>query len=437
MTEQYFISSPVHSMQGDIVVPGDKSISHRAIMLGAIAEGITTVEGFLDGEDCLATLHAFESMGVCIEKPAGHPLVIHGVGKYGLKKPAATLNCGNSGTSMRLLAGLLSAQPFDTELTGDNSLLTRPMARISRPLIEMGADILTHDGCPPILIRGGKNLQGIAYTIPVASAQVKSCLLLAGLYAQGETRLTESSPTRDHTERMLSQFSYPIQSNDSVIEINAANQCIGTNIVVPGDISSAAFFIVAATIIPGSAVCIRNVGVNQTRTGLLHILKRMGANISLSNRRFYGEEPVADLLIRHAPLHGLEIPLSIVPAAIDEFPALFIAAACATGQTILHGAQELRHKESDRISVMANGLTQLGIEAKALHDGMFIRGGTIGGGVVDSQYDHRIAMAFAIAGAVATAPVKILHSSQVVTSFPTFVALANQMNLSIKVMNDD
>lgn len=437
MKEQYFISSPVHSMQGDIAVPGDKSISHRAIMLGAIAKGVTTVEGFLDGEDCLATLHAFESMGVRIEKPVTGPMMIHGVGKYGLKKPAVPLNCGNSGTSMRLLAGILAAQSFDTELTGDDSLLSRPMARISRPLIDMGADVVTVDGRPPILIRGGKSLQGISYTLPVASAQVKSCLLLAGMYAKGKTRLIESTPTRDHTERMLSQFSYPIQQTEGMIVINAASECMGTNIVVPGDISSAAFFIVAATLIPGSNICIRNVGVNQTRTGLLHILKRMGANITLSNRRFFGEEPVADLLIRHAPLHGIEIPVSIVPAAIDEFPAIFIAAACATGQTILHGAEELRHKESDRIGVMADGLNQLGIEAKPLHDGMFIRGGIIKGGVVDSQYDHRIAMAFAIAGAVATSPIQIMHSNQVVTSFPTFVALANQMNLSIKVVNDE
>ncbi|HBI22059.1 MAG TPA: 3-phosphoshikimate 1-carboxyvinyltransferase [Legionella sp.] len=437
MTEQYFISSPVHSMQGDIVVPGDKSISHRAIMLGAIAEGITTVDGFLDGEDCLATLRSFESMGVCVEKSADSRLMIHGVGKYGLKKPAAAINCGNSGTSMRLLAGILAAQPFDSELTGDNSLLNRPMARISLPLMEMGADVLTHDGCPPISIRGGRALQGITYTMTLASAQVKSCLLLAGMYAEGDTRLMESSPTRDHTERMLTQFSYPIQYTDGMMVINAASQCIGTTIVVPGDISSAAFFIVAATLIPGSTLCIRNVGVNQTRTGILHILKRMGANITLSNRRFYGEEPVADLLIRHAPLHGIEIPVSIVPAAIDEFPALFIAAACASGQTILHGAQELRHKESDRIRVMADGLNQLGIEAKPLRDGLFIRGGTLSGGVVDSQHDHRVAMAFAIAGAVATGPIKIMHASQVVTSFPTFVALANQVNLSIKAMNDE
>ncbi len=437
MTQPSFISSPVQSMQGDITVPGDKSISHRAIMLGAIARGMTTMDGFLDGEDCLMTLHAFESMGVRIERPGAQSLIIHGVGKYGLKKPDAVLNCGNSGTTMRLLAGVLAAQPFDTELTGDNSLLKRPMARISLPLTDMGAEVITHDGLPPICIRGGKKLQGVTYTIPQASAQVKSCLLLAGLYAEGETRITESSPTRDHTERMLPLFSYPIQQINGTLVINAARECIGTHISVPGDLSSAAFFIVAATLIPGSVVSIRNVGVNSTRTGLLHILKRMGANITISNRRFYGEEPVADLLIRHAPLHGLEIPLSIVPAAIDEFPILFIAAACATGQTILHGAQELRYKESDRISVMAEGLNQLGIEAKPMRDGLFIRGGTIGGGIVDSQHDHRVAMAFAIAGAVATAPIQILNASQVATSFPTFVALANQMNLSIKVMDDE
>ena len=433
----YFISSPVTSMQGDIRVPGDKSISHRAIMLGAIARGTTTIEGFLDGDDCLATLRAFELMGVRINRPTEQSLIIHGLGKQGLQKPAIALDCGNSGTTMRLLAGILAAQPFDTALTGDHSLLKRPMARISMPLADMGAEIITHNGCPPLSIRGGKTLHGVTYTLPQASAQVKSCVLLAGMYAEGETRITEPSPTRDHTERMLSLFSYPIEQAEGTIVINASSECIGTHVQVPGDLSSAAFFIVAATLIPGSVVSIRNVGVNPTRTGLLHILKRMGADITLSNRRFYGEEPVADLLIRHAPLHGIDIPVSIVPAAIDEFPILFIAAACATGQTILRGAEELRYKECDRISVMADGLNQLGIEAKPLHDGLFIRGGVIGGCVVDSQHDHRVAMAFAIAGAVSTAPIKILHSSQVATSFPTFVALANQMNLSIKVMNNE
>ena len=434
---QHFISSPVDSLQGDITVPGDKSISHRAIMLGAIANGTTTVQGFLDGEDCLATLHAFESMGVRIERSENADLVIHGVGKHGLQKPQATIDCGNSGTSMRLLAGILAAQSFDSELTGDKSLIQRPMARIIRPLLQMGADVTAHDGRPPLLIRGRHDLQGIAYEMPEASAQVKSCLLLAGLYAKGETCVIEPSLTRDHTERMLASFSYPVQLSGNTIVINAANECKGTQIKVPGDMSSAAFFIVAATLIPNAELFIRNVGVNSTRTGILHILKRMGANITISNRRQYGEEPVADLYVRHAPLHGIEIPESIVPAAIDEFPVLFVAAACAEGQTLLHGAKELRYKESDRISAMADGLQCLGIEAKALADGMFIRGGALHGGVVDSRHDHRIAMAFAIAGAVATAPVTIQHCNNVATSFPSFLTIANQLNLSIRAVDDE
>lgn len=433
----HYISSPADALHGDITVPGDKSISHRAIMLGAIAKGITTVNGFLEGDDCLATLHAFESMGVRIERADDLGVVIHGVGKYGLQKPLKPLDCGNSGTSMRLLAGLLSAQTFDSELTGDESLSMRPMERIKRPLLQMGADLTTHEGHAPLLIRGGQSLQGITYEMPQASAQVKSCLLLAGMYARGETRVVESIRSRDHTERMLSSFSYPIRTSGNTLVINAESECQGTNITVPGDMSSAAFFIVAATLIPHSNVLIRNVGVNSTRTGLLHVLKRMGADISISNRRQYGEEPVADLHVRHAKLRGIEIPESIVPATIDEFPALFIAAAVAEGQTLLHGAKELRCKESDRIAAMADGLTCLGIEAKALEDGLFIRGGTLQGGVVDSRHDHRIAMAFAIAGAVATGPVTINHCDNVATSFPTFVALANQINLSIRVIKHE
>ncbi len=434
---QHFISSPVQSLQGDITVPGNKSISHRAIMLGAIAKGSTTVNSFLDGGDCLATVDAFEAMGVRIEKNDDSSVIIHGVGKYGLQKPTEPINCGNSATTMRLLAGTLAAQSFDSELTGDDSLLKRPMERIRRPLVQMGADVITQGGPPPLIIHGNQPLQGICYEMPEASAQVKSCLLLAGMYAAGETQIIEPSLTRDHTERMLASFSYPVRQSGNAIIINAAYECQGTHIIVPGDMSSAAFFIVAATLIPNSELFIRNVGINPTRTGLLHILKRMGANITISNRRQYGEEPVADLHVRHAPLHGIDIPESIVPSAIDEFPVLFIAAACATGQTLLHGAKELRLKESDRIGAMADGLSCLGIEAKALSDGIFIRGGTVQGGVVDSRHDHRIAMAFAIAGAVATAPVTIKHCNNVATSFPSFVATANHINLLIREIDDE
>lgn len=432
-----FISQPANSLQGDITVPGDKSISHRAIMLGAIAEGMTTVRGFLDGDDCMATVGAFQSMGVSIERAANCDLVIQGVGKYGLLKPTHPIDCGNSGTLMRLLSGLLAAQSFDSELTGDKSLLTRPMARITRPLLQMGAGIVAHEGRAPLMISGANSLRGIIYEMPEASAQVKSCILLAALYSKGETHIIEPSPTRDHTERMLSSFSYPIKTSDQTIIINSASTCQGTQINVPGDISSAAFFIVAATLIPHSKIWIRNVGINPTRTGILHILKKMGANITISNRRQFGEEPVADLYVCYAPLKGIEIPSSIVPAAIDEFPILFVAAACASGQTLLRGARELRCKESDRISAMAEGLQCLGVQASALTDGIFIRGGTLSGGVVDSRHDHRIAMAFAIAGAVAQSSVTILHCEQVATSFPTFVNLANQINLSIGINNDE
>lgn len=436
MKPYHFISHPVDSIKGDMVVPGDKSISHRAIMLGAIAKGTTTVNGFLEGEDCLATLRAFQSMGVAIEGPVSSQVVIHGVGKYGLKEPSSTINCGNSGTTMRLITGLLAAQPFDSELTGDQSLLKRPMERVSRPLIQMGADVITNDGKPPISIRGGQVLQGIRYEMPEASAQVKSCLLLAGMYAEGDTCIIEHGLTRDHTERMLTTFSYPIQKLDNAISINSTHELQGTDIIVPGDISSAAFFIVAAAIIPGAEVFIRNVGINPTRTGVIHILQRMGANIEISNKRLCGEELVADLYVSYSPLEGIEIPVSMVPLAIDEFPVLFIAAACSKGKTSLRGAKELRLKESDRIGAMVEGLKILGIKAVALEDGIEIEGGKIQGGMVNSHHDHRIAMAFAIAGAVAKETVTILDCQNVMTSFPSFVITANKIKMNVQESYD-
>ncbi|MBA2652093.1 MAG: 3-phosphoshikimate 1-carboxyvinyltransferase [Tatlockia sp.] len=432
-----FASSPVAALRGEITVPGDKSISHRAIILGAIAKGVTTVSGFLDGEDCLATLKAFQSMGVTIEGPIDQRVVIHGVGKYGLSKPNQVIDCGNSGTSMRLLAGLLAAQSFDSELTGDESLKKRPMERVSRPLIQMGAEIKTRAGRPPLSIRGGHPLHGISYKMPEASAQVKSCLLLAGLYAQGETRVIEPGLTRDHTERMLTTFSYPIQKAENTIIINSESECLGTDINVPGDISSAAFFIVAATLIPGSELLIKNIGINPTRTGIIQILKLMGAELSFQNKRLCGEEIVADILVKHAELEGIDIPMALVPIAIDEFPIIFIAAACARGQTLLHGARELRCKESDRIGVMVEGLKCLGIEAHAFDDGLFINGGKLEGGEVYSHHDHRIAMSFAIAGAVAQEQVIIRDCSNVATSFPNFVKTANEINLAIKEMHNE
>ncbi len=432
-----FVSNPVPFITGDITVPGDKSISHRSIIFGALAKGTTVIQGFLDGDDCMATLAAFKTMGVEIEGPLNHQVVIHGVGKYGLKKPNQIIDCGNSGTSMRLLAGLLSAQPFDSQLTGDESLLKRPMLRVSKPLTQMGADISTHEGRPPIIIKGGKELMGINYLMPEASAQVKSCILLAGLYAKGKTRITETGVSRDHTELMLKTFSYPIHQSDHSIEINADSECQGTSINVPGDISSAAFFIVAATIIPGSSVLIRSVGINPTRTGIIHILKEMGADITILNQRQYGEEWVADLQVNYSPLKGVEIPSSMVPLAIDEFPVIFIAAACAEGRTTLKGAKELRLKESDRIGAMVEGLVQLGIDAQGFEDGISITGGALRGGIVDSRGDHRIAMSFAIAGAVSSEPVTVKNCANVTTSFPAFVTTANEVHFQIEELIDN
>ncbi|HBD7141213.1 TPA: 3-phosphoshikimate 1-carboxyvinyltransferase [Legionella pneumophila] len=427
-----FISKPVGCLKGEITVPGDKSISHRSIIFGAIAIGTSVIDGFLDGEDCIATLKAFQSMGVRIEGPDKQRVIIHGVGKYGLKQPQNIIDCGNSGTSMRLLAGLLAAQQFDSQLTGDESLLKRPMLRISRPLSQMGADVTTQDGKPPIVIKGGKKLNGIHYVMPEASAQVKSCLLLAGMYAEGQTKITENAVSRDHTERMLRTFSYPVQIQDGAIVIDRNGECHGTRLNIPGDISSAAFFIVAASITPGSDVLIRNVGINPTRTGIIHILTEMGADIKVLNQRAYGEEPVADLQIRYSQLKGIDIPVSMVPLAIDEFPVIFIAAACAQGKTTLHGAKELRLKESDRIGAMVDGLNQLGVHAEGFDDGILIEGGTIQGGEVNSRGDHRIAMSFAIAGAVAIAPVTIKNCANVATSFPSFVTTANILHFQIE-----
>lgn len=431
------ISRPVRSINGIISVPGDKSISHRAIIFGAIAKGTTRVSGFLDGEDCVATLRAFKSMGVNIEGPNNQEVVIHGVGKYGLCAPKSVIDCGNSGTSIRLLAGLLAGQSFSSELTGDESLLKRPMLRISNPLTSMGAKLTTIDGKPPISIHGTNGLLGIDYTMPEASAQVKSCLLLAGLYAKGTTRITETSVSRDHTERMLSTFAYPLIKQENTLIINAESECQATPIAVPGDISSAAFFIVAATIIPGSDITIRNVGINPTRIGVIHILRQMGANIEIQNPRQFGEEPVADLKIVYSPLRGIIIDSTMVPLAIDEFPIIFIAAACAKGTTELHDAKELRFKESDRIGAMVEGLLALGIDAQALEDGVIIQGGSLSGGKVESRGDHRIAMSFLVAGAVSSTEITVNDCANIATSFPNFVNTANSMNFCIEDLNNN
>ena len=428
-----FQVQPGGRLQGEARVPGDKSMSHRSIMLGSLAEGITHVKGFLEAEDALATLQAFRDMGVEIEGPVDGCLTIHGVGKEGLKAPKKELYLGNSGTSMRLLSGLLAGQSFNTVLTGDKSLSGRPMKRVTEPLAAMGADIKTTEkGTAPLYITGqAGQLKGIDYVMPMASAQVKSCLLLAGMYAEGETSVTEPAPTRDHTERMLSGFSYPVRQEGSKVTISANGHLTAADIDVPSDISSAAFFLVGASIAPGSDLLLKHVGINPTRTGVIDILRLMGANIEVLNQRVVGGEPVADLHVVYSPLKGIDIPEELVPLAIDEFPVLFVAAACASGQTRLSGAEELRVKESDRIQVMADGLQILGVDAQPTADGMVIQGGLIGGGVVGSHGDHRIAMSFSIAGLRAHAPITVLDCENVNTSFPEFKDLVKRLGLAL------
>ncbi|MBA1274679.1 bifunctional prephenate dehydrogenase/3-phosphoshikimate 1-carboxyvinyltransferase [Stutzerimonas azotifigens] len=427
-----FVAKPGGKLGGSLRVPGDKSISHRSIMLGSLAEGTTEVEGFLEGEDALATIQAFRDMGVVIEGPQQGKVTVHGVGLRGLQAPPGPLYLGNSGTSMRLLAGLLAAQPFDSVLAGDASLSKRPMNRIAKPLRAMGAVIETApEGRPPLTIRGGQRLSGMQYDMPMASAQVKSCLLLAGLYAVGETAVTEPAPTRDHTERMLRGFGYPVRVEGATASVEPGHRLTAARIEVPGDISSAAFFLVAASIAEGSDLLLEHVGVNPTRTGVISILKLMGADIELQNLREVGGEPVADIRVRSAQLHGIDIPEDLVPLAIDEFPVLFVAASCAEGRTVLRGAEELRIKESDRIQVMADGLRTLGVSAEPTPDGIVIQGGPIGGGEVWSHGDHRIAMSFSVAALRARAPIRIHDCANVATSFPNFLALAKQAGMHV------
>ena len=427
-----FNASPGGCLAGSVRVPGDKSISHRSIMLGSLAEGVTEVSGFLEGEDSLATLRAFRGMGVRIEGPDNGRVVIHGVGMTGLRPPAKALDLGNSGTSMRLMAGLLAGQSFEVTLVGDESLSRRPMRRVTQPLAEMGAAIETaQDGTPPLRIGGGARLTAIDYTLPMASAQVKSAVLLAGLYAAGLTCVTEPAPTRDHTERMLAGFGYAVQRDGATACLQGGGALRATQIDVPADISSAAFFMVGASIAPGSDIVLEHVGINPTRTGVIEILKLMGADLTLTNERVVGGEPVADIRVAYAPLQGIRIPEALVPLAIDEFPALFVAAACAEGETVLTGAEELRVKESDRIQVMADGLARLGVDARPTSDGIVIRGGAISSGSVESHGDHRIAMSFAMAALRAQGGIVIGDCANVNTSFPGFVSLARQAGLKI------
>lgn len=434
-----YIASPAGSLKGSFRVPGDKSISHRSIMLGSLADGTTEVTGFLEGEDSLATLQAFRDMGVVIEGPHRGRVTIHGVGLHGLQPPPGPLYLGNSGTSMRLLSGLMAGQTFDVEMSGDESLSKRPMGRVADPLKLMGAVVETSDGGrPPIKVHGAGKLKGIHYDLPMASAQVKSCVLLAGLYAEGETTVTEPAPTRDHTERMLKGFGYEVQVDGNKVTLRSGGKLTATNIDVPADISSAAFFMVAASIAEGSDITLEHVGINPTRIGVINILKAMGGNLEVLNEREVGGEPVADIRIRSAKLKGIKIPEDQVPLAIDEFPALFIAAACAEGETVLTGAEELRVKESDRIQVMIDGLTALGVQAEGTHDGAIIQGmghdGRFGSGEIQSHGDHRIAMSFSVASLRASGAINILDCANVATSFPGFVDLANNAGLELDVL---
>ncbi len=428
--QRTFLVHPGGRLVGRVAIPGDKSISHRAIMLGALAEGTTTIRGFLNGADCLATLRAFRQLGVTITE--GEEITVEGVGLHGLTPPTVFLDMGNAGTAMRLLCGILAGQAFDSTLIGDESLSKRPMKRVVAPLTQMGAKIATSDaGTAPLQIDGKQSLTGIDYALPIASAQVKSCLLLAGLYATGDTVIHEPAPSRDHTEKMLQAFGYPVAVNGATVRLSGGGRLTGQALQIPGDISSAAFFMVGASISPGADVLLEGVGINPSRDGVLTILKQMGAHIDLLNLRQLGAEPVADIRIRGAALKGIQIDPALVPLAIDEFPAIFVAAACAQGETVLTGAAELRVKESDRIQTMADGLQILGIDARPTADGMVIRGGNLKGGEVNSHGDHRIAMAFAMAALRAEGTVTIHDCANVATSFPNFVALAGQAGLAI------
>lgn len=402
-------------------------------MIGAIAEGTTEISGFLEGEDNLATLRAFRNMGVAIAGPEGGRVRIDGVGLGGLEAPSDPLDLGNSGTSMRLLTGLMAGQRFPVTLVGDESLSRRPMRRVTEPLAAMGARIeTTAAGTSPLSIVPVERLEGTDYAAPIASAQVKSALLLAGLYARGRTCVTEPAVTRDHTERMLGAFGYTIERGDGRVCLEGGGRLTGCQIDIPADLSSAAFFLVGASIAPGSDVVLEHVGLNPTRAGVLNILREMGADIEVIDERLVGGEPVADLRVRSARLRGIRVPADQVPLAIDEFPALFVAAACADGETVVTDAAELRVKETDRIQAMADGLARLGVEVEPTPDGIRIIGGPYHGGTVDSRGDHRIAMAFSMAALRASAPIEVHDCANVRTSFPSFAALAAQAGLSLK-----
>jgi len=433
----HFKVTPSVLRDARLTVPGDKSVSHRALMLGSIAEGRTEVSGFLDGDDCMATAAAMRSLGVTIEQPSPTELLIQGVGLHGLRAPAADIDLGNSGTAMRLMAGLLSGQSFGSVLTGDTSLTGRPMGRIIKPLTQMGAAIESDcDGTPPLQISGGLQLHGIHYDLPMASAQVKSAVLLAGLYAEGTTSVTEPAVTRDHTERMLGAMGVRVVHDADRIALNGGQSLRGTQVKVPADLSSATFIILGTLLSQDADILIENVGVNPTRTGVIDILQAMGADISLENRQLLGKEPVADIRVRASQLQGGPVDPALVSLAIDEFPALFVAAACARGKTTFSGIGELRVKESDRIAAMADGMRRLGIQVDESADGAVVHGGRFTGGEVESFHDHRVAMALAMAATIADDEVMIRDVDNVDTSFPGFCDRVAAIGGEIEVLND-
>jgi len=418
------------SINGVVTVPGDKSCSHRSVIFASLAEGESNISGFLNGEDSLNTAKAFEQMGVTIEKTSDTSLRINGVGLNGLKAPANDIYMGNAGTGMRLIAGILAAQSFQTRITGDESLSRRPMGRIIDPLKRMGAYIQGDDhGKPPLEVSPVSIIKAIHYDLPVASAQVKSCVLLAGLYGEGVTSVAEPAPTRDHTERMLRSFGYQVSTRDNLVSLEGGGKLTACDLEIPADISSAAFLMVAASIAKGSDVTITGVGVNPTRTGVIDILKLMSADITLLNERMAGDEPVADIRIRSAELKGIDVPEHLVPLAIDELPVVFVAAAVASGTTRVTGASELRVKESDRIAAMAEGLQNIGVDATATDDGMIVSQSNICGGEVETHFDHRIAMSFCVAALCSSAPILVKDTQHIDTSFPGFFGLMSKLGM--------
>lgn len=415
-------------LKGTIKVPGDKSISHRSVMFGALAQGTTEVTNFLQGADCLSTIRCFRQLGITIENhPESEHVLLRGKGLHGLCKPSDILDVGNSGTTMRLISGILCGQSFETTLTGDESIQRRPMSRVMTPLSMMGADIKScaGNGCAPLAINSASisanRLTGIHYQSPVASAQIKSCVLLAGLYAAGETSVTEPSLSRNHTELMLSAFGASLTSSGNTVTIQPNPQLIGQKIKVPGDISSAAYFIAAGLLVPGSEIVIKNVGINPTRDGILRVCKQMGADITLENVIDQGGEPVADLVVRSSELTAAQVDGELIPTLIDEIPVIAVLACFAKGETVIKDAEELKVKESNRIDVMVDNLRRMGADITATPDGMIIRGGRpLHGATVDSKADHRIAMSFAVAALLAEGETTIQGAECVTISYPNY-----------------